>query len=104
MNIGKTCLSAFFLVAGYSTPALPPEKETPVDLADPLIDTQQARYDYFASASVPFGMVALSPDTKHGALWDAGYRYDDGHILNFAHVHNAQTAGVPVMPVIGPCK
>jgi predicted alpha-1,2-mannosidase len=79
-------------------------REKPVDLADPLIDTHRPRYDYFASATVPFGMVALSPDTKHGDLWNSGYRYGDRHILNFSHVHNAQTAGIPVMPVTGACR
>ncbi|NIA12299.1 MAG: glycoside hydrolase family 92 protein [Nitrospiraceae bacterium] len=79
-------------------------KETPANLADPLIDTHCPRYDYFISATLPFGMVALSPDTKHGDLWDAGYRYDDKYILNFSHVHNMQTAGIPVMPVTGPCR
>ncbi|WP_073166768.1 GH92 family glycosyl hydrolase [Tangfeifania diversioriginum] len=73
-------------------------------LVDPLIDTHQSRFDYFASATVPFGMVALSPDTKHGDLWNSGYLYDDKYILNFSHIHNAQTAGIPVMPVTGPCK
>lgn len=95
-------LSVFFI--GLQNLCFGEGKDTPVDLANPLIDTYHPRYDYFASASIPYGMVALSPDTKEGNLWDAGYRYDDEYILNFAHVHNAQTAGIPVMPVTGPCK
>ncbi len=78
--------------------------DSPADLADPLIDTRSPRWDYLKSATLPFGMVALSPDTKHGNLWKAGYRYDDPYILNFSHVHNMQTAGIPVMPVTGPCR
>lgn len=73
-------------------------------LVDPLIDSHQSRFDYFASATIPYGMVALSPDTRHGNLWNSGYIYDDEYILNFSHVHNAQTAGIPVMPVTGLCK
>ncbi len=73
-------------------------------LVNPLIDTHKSRFDYFASATVPFGMVALSPDTRHGDLWNSGYLYDDRYILNFSHVHNAQTAGIPVMPVTGSCR
>jgi len=88
----------------YLAPAGNGVKETPANLADPLIDTHRSRYDYFKSATLPFGMVALSPDTKHGNLWDAGYRYGDKYILNFSHVHNMQTAGIPVMPVTGPCR
>ncbi|MGC9355060.1 MAG: GH92 family glycosyl hydrolase, partial [Mariniphaga sp.] len=73
-------------------------------LVNPLIDTHKSRFDYFASATIPYGMVALSPDTRHGDLWNSGYIYDDNHILNFSHIHNAQTAGIPVMQVTGPCK
>jgi putative alpha-1,2-mannosidase len=78
--------------------------EHPVDLVAPLAGTVQPRFDYFAAASLPFGMVALSPDTKHGDLWNSGYRYHDQHILCFSHIHNIQLAGIPVMPSIGPCR
>ena len=88
----------------YLAPAGNKGRETPANLANSLIETHRSRYDYFKSATLPFGMVALSPDTKHGNLWDAGYRYDDQYILNFSHVHNMQTAGIPVMPVTGPCR
>ncbi|MDR3262279.1 MAG: glycoside hydrolase family 92 protein, partial [Tannerella sp.] len=77
---------------------------TPADLADPLINTSGCRFDFFASASVPLGMVALNPDTKHGDLWKSGYQWDNEYILDFSHVHNAQTGGIPVMPVTGVCK
>ena len=80
------------------------QQVTPVDLVDPLINTSNCRFDYFASASIPMGMVALNPDTRHGDLWRHGYQWDDEYILNFSHIHNAQTAGVPVMPVTGACK
>jgi len=105
MEFLKTLIIIFiFLLAGCDN-KFTADKEDPgfADLADPLIDTHRPRFDYFTSAAVPFGMVALSPDTKHGNLWDSGYRYDDDHILNFSHVHNAQTAGIPVMPVTGDC-
>jgi predicted alpha-1,2-mannosidase len=78
--------------------------QKPTDLADPLIATEKPRYDFFAAAALPYGMVTLSPDTHHGDLWNAGYRYNDPYILNFSHVHNTQTAGIPVMPVVGTCK
>ncbi len=80
------------------------KKDSPVDLVDVFIDTHTPRFDYFISASLPFGMVSLSPDTKHGNLWNAGYRFDDQYILNFSHVHNTQTAGIPVMVVTGTCR
>ncbi|RQO66564.1 glycoside hydrolase family 92 protein [Pedobacter sp. KBW01] len=78
--------------------------QQPANLVNPFVATEKPRYDFFGSATLPSGMVALSPDTRHGDLWDAGYRYNDGYVLNFSHVHNAQTAGIPVMPVVGTCK
>ncbi|MEF8787711.1 MAG: twin-arginine translocation signal domain-containing protein, partial [Planctomycetota bacterium] len=81
-----------------------PKNVQPSRLADPLIDTDTPRFDYFASAAVPFGMVALSPDTRHGRLWNAGYRYGDDRIISFSHVHNVQMGGIPVMPVTGECR
>lgn len=78
--------------------------EEPVDLVAPLAGTVEPRFDYFAAASMPFGMVALSPDTKHGELWNSGYRYGDKHIQSFSHIHNIQLAGIPVMPAVGPCR
>lgn len=78
--------------------------QQPADLVDPLIGTVTTRFDFFAAASLPYGMVSLNPDTHHGELWNAGYRYNDPYILNFSHIHNTQTAGIPVMPVVGPSK
>ncbi|ANE49732.1 GH92 family glycosyl hydrolase [Flavisolibacter tropicus] len=78
--------------------------QQPADLANPLVNVTKPRFDFFAAAALPYGMVALSPDTHHGDLWNAGYRYNDEFILNFSHIHNAQTAGIPVMPVTGICK
>ena len=42
----------------------------------------------FPGATVPFGMVQLSPDTRTEG-WDAasGYHYDDSTILGFSHTH-----------------
>jgi predicted alpha-1,2-mannosidase len=93
-----------FFLSGCNSISEYKTKSDLTSLVNPLIDTHQSRFDYFASATIPFGMVALSPDTRHGNLWNSGYLYDDGYILNFSHVHNAQTAGIPVMPVTGPCK
>lgn len=104
MNAFKI-LFLFLTLSGYSYGYnVDKIKGTPADLVNPLIDTHKSRYDYFASATVPFGMVSLYPDTKHGDLWNSGYLYDDKYILNFSHIHNAQTAGIPIMPVTGPCK
>ena len=64
----------------------------------------------FPGASVPFGMVQLSPDTGTSG-WDhcAGYHYDDRSILGFSHTHLSGT-GVGdmmdflLMPARGPVR
>ncbi|CAH1002445.1 hypothetical protein LEM8419_03324 [Neolewinella maritima] len=73
----------------------------PVDYVNPLIDTHQSRWFYFSSASRPFGMVNLSPDTNVRGSWESGYLYDSTVVRCFSHVHAWQLAGVPVMPTTG---
>jgi len=58
---------------------------------NPLIGTGGDGHT-FPGATVPFGMIQLSPDTampdfKHAYKWAAGYRYDDHSILGFSHTH-----------------
>lgn len=76
----------------------------PVDYVDPLIDTHDNRWFYFASASRPFGMVSLSPDTWTEGSWKSGYLYDSLQVRSFSHIHAWQLAGIPVMPTIGKNK
>ena len=81
--------------------AQPAPPKRPVDYVDPRIDTHQTRWIFFASASRPFGMVSLSPDTRLEGDWGAGYIYVEPYIRAFSHIHDWQLAGVPVMPVVG---
>ena len=65
----------------------------------------------FPGATVPFGMVQLSPDTQtrnfHDSYgWAAGYRYEDHTILGFSHTHFSGTGhsdlgDVLLMPIAG---
>jgi predicted alpha-1,2-mannosidase len=71
----------------------------PVDLVYPLLDTANSRWFYFDSASRPFGMVNLSPDTEVDGAWGSGYRYNTLEIKGFSHVHAWQLSGLSVMPV-----
>jgi predicted alpha-1,2-mannosidase len=74
----------------------------PVDYVDPRIDTQErTRWIFFASASRPFGMVSLSPDTRLEGDWGAGYVYVEPVVRAFSHIHDWQLAGIPVMPRVG---
>jgi putative alpha-1,2-mannosidase len=72
--------------------------QTPVESVDPLIDTVESRWFYFNSASRPFGMVNLSPDTSTRGSWKSGYLYKDKEIRCFSHIHAWQLSGVVVMP------
>lgn len=64
----------------------------------------------FPGASLPFGMVQLSPDTRLSG-WDGcgGYHYSDSVIYGFSHTHLSGT-GVPdycdvlLMPTVGEIK
>ena len=75
--------------------------QQPADYVRPQIDTHKSRWFYFASASRPFGMVSLSPDTWLNGSWNAGYIYDSTEVRCFSHVHCWQISGIPVMPTTG---
>src|SRR5579871_4162817 len=58
---------------------------------DPFIGTGEGGHTY-PGASLPFGMVQLSPDTDikdfHKSYkWAAGYLHEDSTILGFSHTH-----------------
>ncbi|MBD0832203.1 glycoside hydrolase family 92 protein [Aestuariibaculum sp. TT11] len=70
-----------------------------IDKVYPLLDTENSRWFFFSSASRPFGMVNLSPDTQIGGAWGSGYRYTTDTIKGFSHIHAWQMSGVSVMPI-----
>ncbi|MDB5121823.1 MAG: alpha,2-mannosidase [Sphingobacteriales bacterium] len=62
----------------------------------------------FPGATVPFGMVQLSPDTKDAPDWGSasGYDYNDKTIAGFSHTHLSGTGvaelfDILVMPTTG---
>lgn len=65
-----------------------------VKLVNPLVGTD-AHGHTFPGATVPFGMVQLSPDTREEG-WDGcgGYHYSDDFLYGFSHTHLNGT-GVP---------
>lgn len=65
----------------------------------PLLDTENSRWFFFSSASRPFGMVNLSPDTQIKGDWGGGYRYDIDTVKGFSHIHAWQLAGPSIMPI-----
>ncbi|REG81919.1 GH92 family glycosyl hydrolase [Algoriphagus antarcticus] len=76
-------------------------KESPADLVNPYVDSKNSRWFFFNSATRPFGMVNLSPDTDTGGAWGSGYRYDSDSIKGLSHVHAWQLSGLSVLPVSG---
>jgi putative alpha-1,2-mannosidase len=61
--------------------------QSTVDYVNPMIGTAEHGHVY-PGATVPFGMVQLSPDTRDNT-WDgcSGYHYSDTSILGFSHNH-----------------
>ncbi|WP_246474152.1 GH92 family glycosyl hydrolase [Arenibacter arenosicollis] len=78
---------------------LSPNATSAVDLVYPHLDSENSRWFFFSSASRPFGMVNLSPDTELKGAWGSGYRYKTDTIKGFSHVHGWQISGLSVMPV-----
>ncbi len=66
-------------------------REDPLDWVNPFIGTGFHGHT-FPGATLPFGMVQLSPDT-HLDGWDAssGYHYEDTLIYAFSHTHLSGT-------------
>jgi predicted alpha-1,2-mannosidase len=61
----------------------------------------------FPGATVPFGMVQLSPDTRDDGSWDgcSGYHYSDSLMFGFSHTHLSGTGcsdygDILLMPVL----
>lgn len=90
-------LLAVTLSLCWQTPSF--ANQQPVDLVYPFADTANSRWFFFDSASLPFGMVNLNPDTETGGAWGSGYRYNSSEVKGFSHVHAWQLAGLSVMPV-----
>ena len=80
--------------------------ERSVDIADPLVGTAGKGHT-FPGATVPFGMVQLSPATGFGAgKRHAAYDYADRFIKGFAHTHlgGSESEGlgdILLMPTVG---
>jgi predicted alpha-1,2-mannosidase len=77
-----------------------------VDYVNPFVGTADHGHTY-PGATVPFGMVQLSPDNgRSGWDWCSGYNYSDLTIAGFSHLHLSGTGigdlcDVSVMPSVG---
>ncbi|GAA3959366.1 GH92 family glycosyl hydrolase [Mucilaginibacter dorajii] len=67
---------------------------------NPFIGTSATGHT-FPGATVPFGLVQLSPETGNfGWNYCSGYRYEDTVITGFAHTHLSGTGGVDLGDVL----
>lgn len=89
----------FVLVSTLASAFASAGTKQPVDLVWPWLDSANSRWFYFNTATRPFGMVNLSPDTELDGAWGSGYRYNTLEIKGFNHVHAWQLSGLSVMPV-----
>ncbi len=74
---------------------------------NPMIGTGGHGHTY-PGATLPFGMVQLSPDTRIDGSWDgcSGYHYSDAIIYGFSHTHLNGTGcsdfgDIMIMPFMG---
>lgn len=76
-----------------------------IDYVNPFIGTGGHGHTY-PGATVPFGMVQLSPDNgTQGWDWCSGYNYSDSVIQGFSHTHLSGTGigdlcDISVMPTV----
>lgn len=76
------------------------ESKAPIDYVDPFIGTGFHGHTY-PGATVPYGAVQLSPDTRKGN-WDAcsGYHYSDSTIIGFSHTHLSGTGCIDLGDIL----
>jgi predicted alpha-1,2-mannosidase len=84
----KICSILLLAISVYSCDTKPKRL---IDYVDPMIGTAGTGHTY-PGATVPFGMVQLSPDTKLQG-WEvcAGYHFDHDSIYGFSHTHLSGT-------------
>jgi len=112
-DFGNTFYSEINVITTNPPAALPAVVRAvpaaPVDMPLPMVGTDTHGHAY-PGATVPFGMVQLSPDTTIQG-WDgsSGYHYPDTTIVGFSHTHLSGTGcgclgDILLMPTVGPVQ
>ncbi len=116
----KNIFTALLITAAAAAAAQPKPNSNLVQYVKPVIGTQRMGHTY-PGATVPFGMVQLSPETDTAGYelngkynpdvykYCAGYQYDDKTIVGFSHTHFSGTGHSDlgdflVMPTMGALK
>jgi len=116
--MGRVSILAAGLVLAVTAcdPPDPPSRRGSVEelepltrYVDPFIGTGGHGHVY-PGATVPFGMVQLSPDQgQSGWDWIAGYNWEDSIVVGFSHTHLSGTGAsdygdIRLMPTVGDLK
>ncbi|OKS88276.1 GH92 family glycosyl hydrolase [Mucilaginibacter polytrichastri] len=113
----KKLLFMALLLGNIAANAQTVKNENLIQYVKPIIGTQRMGHTY-PGATVPFGMVQLSPETDTASYvldgkynpdvykYCAGYQYDDKTIVGFSHTHfsgtgHADLGDILVMPTTG---
>ena len=120
INMKLLLLITILLAQALTVTAQPKSTEKLVGYVKPIIGTQRMGHTY-PGATVPFGMVQLSPETDSVSYelngkynpkvyeYCAGYQYEDKTITGFSHTHFSGTGHSDlgdflVMPTVGAVK
>ena len=109
LRILAVSLACVLLCAGGASAARRPPDFDPLPFVDPFIGTGGHGHT-FPGATVPFGMVQLSPDTRLEG-WDgcSGYHDSDTLLFGFSHTHLSGTGvsdygDILLVPGTGPIR
>ena len=108
----KNKLLALTFTISISIGATVHADKTPVEWVNPFIGTgavaNSLSGNNYPGATVPFGMVQLSPDTRVAPDWAqaSGYDYNDRQIIGFSHTRLSGTGAsdfidILLMPTTG---
>ncbi|MGH8146283.1 MAG: GH92 family glycosyl hydrolase [Rhodanobacteraceae bacterium] len=110
LTVPACCVFALLLALPGATRAAQTPGASAWAEVDPMIGTGGNGHT-FPGATVPFGMIQLSPDTampnfKKAYSWAAGYQYGDHSILGFSETHfsgsgHSDLGDVLLMPGVG---
>jgi len=97
-NVMKTAIAIAVLT--FTVIVSAQQTKTPLEYVNVFTGTSNSRWMLFPGATLPFGMVKLSPDNQ-GNVWNGGYEYTVSSISGFSHLHAMSLSGVSLMPVTG---
>jgi predicted alpha-1,2-mannosidase len=96
MTVLRICFLFYFAICFQRIAAQKPA----VDYVNVFTGTSNSRWMMFPGATLPFGMVKLSPDNQEN-VWNGGYEYTIASISGFSHLHAMGLSGLSMMPTTG---